>query len=129
MSNPMHILGNGGKNNNFFCYNIFQVTIFLKDSNSIIFEESTNEKYVTLFNYKNNINFNDIRFYEVNVTLVSFIPEKFNVKNKFIIQDDHHIFKNDSIYIEFNKNDDDNTNCFVSLIHDKSRMFFTPPNY
>jgi hypothetical protein len=129
MSNPMHILGNGGKNNDFFSYNIFEIVIFYKDSSNVIFVESTNEKYVNLFNYKNNINFNDIKFYELNVTIVSFIPEKISVKNKFIIQDDNHIFKNESIYIEFNKNDDNYTNCFVSLIHDKSRMFFTPPNY
>ena len=96
-----------------------------------------NNKDITIYVYDiypelcipNNINFNDIKFYEVNITLVSFIPEKFSIKNKFLIQDDNHIFKNDSIYIEFNKNDDNYTNCFVSLIHDKSRMFFTPPNY
>ena len=68
MSNPINIspinfhqgLFGGGKNDNIFTHYIFEIILFMKNGESIVIEEISNEKYINLFSYNNKINFNDI---------------------------------------------------------------------
>ena len=51
------------------------------------------------------------------------------VSNRFNLTDESHLYKDSTIYIEFTKNDDNNTNCCIYLTNTNNRLFFTPPNY
>jgi hypothetical protein len=140
MSNPINIINHrlfGGKNsknghndNNdqFTNYN-YEIILFFNNRDPMVLEESTNEKYINLFSYNNKINFNDIRFYELNISIYSFIVSKYSIKNKFIINNDNHTYKDEVVYLEISKNNDNFANCCVYINNDKSRLFFTPPNY
>lgn len=131
-SNPINInqklLFGGGKNDNNFTHYIFKIILFFKNTEPIIIEETTIDKYINLFSYKNKINFNEIKFYELNIKIISFTMSKYSIKNKFINQDSY-TYKDDTIYLEITKNEDNFANCCVYINNDKSRLFFTPPNY
>lgn len=137
MSNPINInlinkiFGGGGKNDNNFTNYTFEMILFFKNSDPIIISETTNDKYINLFSYNNKINFNDIKFYELNIDIVSFNFNKYSIKNKFIVSNnqDLHTFQDNIIYLEITKNIDNYANCCIYINNDKSRLFFTPPNY
>jgi hypothetical protein len=126
MSKPINISFNGG-NNPLFTQYIYKLTVYHNNISSV-FEESTTEKYITILTNKHNIMFDSIKCYELNVTVLSFGTEYYNIKNMFNI-DDINVHKDNNIYIEFLKNKDDTTNCCIYLTTDNSRIFFTPPNY
>jgi hypothetical protein len=131
MSNPININifgGKGGNNDQFTNYN-YEIILFFNNKEPIVIEESTNEKYINLFSYNNKINFNDIKFYELNISIYSFIVSKYSIKNKFIISNDNHTYKDEVVYLEISKNNDNFANCCIYINNDKSRLFFTPPNY
>ncbi len=133
MSNPINILNNrflgGGKNDNQFTNYVYEIILFFNNKEPIVIEESTNEKYINLFSYSNKINFNDIKFYQLNISFFSFVVNKYSIKNLFIINIDNHTYKDEVIYLEISKNSDNFANCCVYINNDKSRLFFTPPNY
>lgn len=111
-----------------FTHYSYIITLYFKDYTHIIFEETTNNKYINLFTFNNNINFNNILSYELSVYILSFKNVTFNIKQNFIIDVDTHIYKDNSIYIEITKNKDNYANCCVH-INDTSRLYFTPPGY
>ena len=132
-SNPINInqklLFGGGKNDNNFTHYIFEIILFLKNNlEPIRIEETTTNKYINLFSYKNKINFNEIKFYELNIKIISFTINNYSIKNKFI-NSDNYTYKDDIIYLEITKNDENFANCCVYINNDKSRLFFTPPIY
>ena len=135
-SGPINILNQklfgGGKNDNLFTNYHFEIIIFFNNSKPIIIEETTNDKYINLFTYANKINFDDIKFYELNITFISFFINKYSIKNKFNISNenpDYHTYKDDVIYLEITKNNNNYSNCCIYINNDRSRLFFTPPNY
>ncbi len=136
-SNPINIMNQklfgGGKDDNQFTNYNFQMVLFFNNSEPIVIEETTSNKYINLFSYANKINFKDIKFYELNITFISFFINKYSVKNKFIISDDNkdcHMYRDEVIYLEItNNNSNDYANCCIYINNDKSRLFFTPPNY
>lgn len=129
-SKPINIsLFRGGKHDHLFIHYIFHLTLFFKNNTVKIFEETVNEKYINIFSYNNNINFNEIESYKLNVTIISFNTINLTISNIFQINDDKHLYKDSSIYIEFTKNEDSYTNCCVYLTNTNNRLFFTPPNY
>ncbi len=120
----------GGKNDNNFTHYIFEIILFFKNREPMVIEETTNDKYINLFSYNNKINFNDIKFYQLNINIMSFNVSKYSIKNKFNINNqDVYTFKDDVIYLEITKNIDNYANCCIYINNDKSRLFFTPPNY
>lgn len=134
MSNPINIniFGGNGDNDNQYTNYVYEIILFFNNRDPIVIEETTHEKYINLFSYANKINFNDIKFYELNISFVSFFVSKYSVKNKFIINNDNHTYKDDTIYLEISKNNSSNcdyANCCIYINNDKSRLFFTPPNY
>ncbi len=135
-SDPINIfnpkLFGGGKNDTQFINYNFEIILFFNNREPIVIEETTYEKYINLFSYGNKINFNDIKFYELNITFISFFVNKYSIKNKFNVSKenpDNHTYKDDVIYLEITKNDNNYSNCCVYINNDKSRLFFTPPNY
>ena len=100
----------------------------MKNSEPIIIEDTSNEKYINLFSYDDKINYNDIKSYELNINLISFDINKYSIKEKFNINRESYIYKDNAIYLEINKNDDNYSNCYI-CINNTSRLFFTPPNY
>jgi hypothetical protein len=136
MSNPIFInnflnqnlLFGNGKNDNKFIHYVFQIILFMKNGEPIIIEETSSEKYINLFSYNNKINFNDIKFYELNIDFISFDVNKYSIKNTFNYCENY-TYKDDIIYMEINKNTDNYANCCVYITNNTSRLFFTPPNY
>ncbi len=130
MSFPINIsiFGGGNMDDNMFTQYNYSLTLYFKNNTYQIFDESTNEKYINIINTNDNIIFNDIISYNIRVDVISLITQSYNVSNKFIVEDDTHIYKGNNIYVEF-KNIENNTNCCISLANDDSRIFFTPPNY
>ena len=122
----------GGKNDNQFTNYNFEMVLFFNNREPLVIEETTNNKYINLFSYANKINFNDIKFYELNITFISFFVNKYSIKNKFdVLNDnpDYHTYKDETIYLEITKNNNNFSNCCIYINNDKSRLFFTPPNY
>jgi hypothetical protein len=136
MSNPIFIINKlnenllfgNGKNDNKFIHYIFKIILFMKNGEHIIIEETSTEKYINLFSYNNKINFNDIKFYELNIDFISFDVNKYSIKNS-INTCENYTFKDDIIYLEINKNNDNYANCCIYIKNNTSRLFFTPPNY
>jgi hypothetical protein len=145
-SNPINInnqnifdkMFGGGKNDNFFTNYNFEIILFFNNREPLVINETTNDKYINLFSYVNKINFNDIKFYELNITFISFFINKYSIKNKFEVSNDnsndinnldYHTYKDEVIYLEITKNNNNYANCCIHIINDKSRLFFTPPNY
>lgn len=132
-SNPINInifdkkFGGGGNDNLFINYT-FEIILFFNNREPLVIKETTNYKYINLFSYANKINFNDINFYELNITFVSFFINKYSIMNKFNNLD-YHTYKDEVIYLEITKNNDNYSNCCIYINNDKSRLFFTPPNY
>lgn len=134
MSIPINInpsLGDwfgNGKNDNIFTHYLYEIILFMNNGEPIIIEETSNEKYINLFSYDDKINYNDIKSYELNINFISFDINKYSIKENFNINRESYIYKDNAIYLEINKNDDNYSNCYV-CINNTSRLFFTPPNY
>jgi hypothetical protein len=129
--NPINInqrLFGGGKNDNQFINYNFEIILFFNNREPLIIEETTNNKYINLFSYVNKIKFNDIKFYELNITFISFFINKYSIKNK-LTNLDYHTYKDDIIYLEITKNNNNYSNCCIYINNENSRLFFTPPNY
>jgi hypothetical protein len=129
--NPINInqrLFGGGKNDSQFINYNFEMILFFNNREPLVIEETTNNKYINLFSYANKINFDDIKFYELNITFISFSINKYSIKNK-LNNLDYHTYKDDIIYLEITKNNNNYSNCCIYINNDKSRLFFTPPNY
>ncbi len=133
MSNPINIniqgLFGGGKNDNIFTHYVFEIILFMINGETIVIEETSNEKYINLFSYNNKINYNDIMYYELNINFISFDINFYSIKNKFNSKCESYVFKDNIIYLEINKNNDNYSNCYICINNNASRLFFTPPNY
>ncbi len=135
MSNPIFINNNlnqklfgNGKNDNKFIHYFFKIILFMKNGEYKIIEDVSSEKYINLFSYNNKINFYNINFYELYIDFVSFDINKYYIKNS-INTCENYTFKDNIIYLEINKNNDNYANCCIYITDNTSRLFFTPPNY
>jgi hypothetical protein len=127
-SGPINISINN-MNDPKFTYYIYSLKLCLRNFTQLLFEETSSDKYINIFSFNNNINFNDIIAYELNINIISFVSHSISIKNKFKIIDDSHVHKDNNVYIEFTKNTDNMTNCCIHLTGDRNTTFFTPPNY
>ena len=118
-----------GKNDHLFTHYSYIITLYFNDNTHITLEDTSCEKYINLFTFDNNINFYNISSYELSVCVLSVKNVILNIKHIFNINEDIHIYKDNSIYIEITKNKDNYANCCVHITIDKSRLFFTPPRY
>ena len=126
---PINIIFRDDNNNDFTQY-IYELTLIMKDNNKKIFKEICNMKHCKIITFSEMIPFNMIENYNLNITLVKFTTDIYNINNTFNNDEDMHIFKNDDIYIEFIQNNDKMTSCCCYLkVLDNTRVFITPPNY
>ena len=126
---PINIIFRDDKGDDFTQY-IYELTLTMKDNTNKKFKEICNMKYCKLFTFNEMIPFDMIKNYNLDITLIKFTKDIYNINNIFTIDEDTHIYKNDEIYIEFIQNNDRITSCCCSLkVLDNTRLFITPPNY
>jgi hypothetical protein len=119
---PINILFNN--NDNFNNY-IYILELYLKDGSFIKFENTSSEKYINIFTFRHNIDYYNIKNYELSILC----QKPILIKNEFVSSLSFYIYKDNNIFIEISKNNDNNANCCIYLPCNNSRMFFTPPNY
>jgi len=125
---------------------LFDLTIYLNDNKNSLkkFKKITTNKFVKLVDFNDNIEFKKINKFDIKVkNIIS--SQNYLFENTFIntsdtsisenssednVDDNFKTFKNDDMYIEFekNKNNFTQTICYLTAI-DNNRIFVTPPNY
>ena len=125
---------------------LFELTIYLNDENNSYkkFKKITTNKFVKLVDFKDEIEFKQINRFDIKVkNIIS--SQNYLFENTFIntndtsiseessednVEDNFKTFKNEDMYIEFekNKNNLTQTICYLTAI-DNNRIFVTPPNY
>lgn len=111
---------------------IYKLTLKLKDNTTRNYLESKYSKYCNIFSYLDMIKFNTIDSYELEISIYTLCKDKqiYSTIQKFNIEDDYNIYKNDDFYIEFIQNSEGYTSCCCYIqVYDNSRLFITPPNY
>ncbi len=127
---PINIISNGNKDNFDFVQSIFEITLTLKNNNIVKFRELSYTKHCTLLTTTDLVKYDMIESFVLYVTIFKLIKDTYNIKGTFNSMEDTYIFKNDDVYIEFTKSNDNYTNCHCYLkTLDNSRVFITPPNY
>ncbi len=121
---PINILFGKGKDD-IFNNNIYILELCLKDGSYINFEESSNEKYINMFTFRNNINYYNIKSYELTIINQNTI----HIQKDFNSVLSSYIYKDTNVFLEISKNLDNLANCCIYLTSNNSQMFFTPPNY
>ena len=126
---PINIIFRDDNNNDFTQY-IYELTLTMKDNTEKYFKDICNMKHCKIITFNQMIPFNMIDKYNLNITLIKFTRDIYNINNNFISDEDTHISKNDDIYIEFLQNNNKMTSCCCYLkVLDNTRVFITPPNY
>jgi hypothetical protein len=125
---------------------LFELTIYLNDENNSYkkFKKITTNKFVKLVDFTDEIEFKQIDRFDIKVkNIIS--SQNYLFENTFIntndtsiseessednIEENFKTFKNEDMYIEFekNKNNLTQTICYLTAI-DNNRIFVTPPNY
>lgn len=114
--------------NNFtqYCYCL---KLYMKNDEDIILKKTTDDKFIQIISFNDNINFNDIERYELEVKIITFSEETYFLKGE-INTKNYYISKNDKLNIEFIKNNLENTLCSICCLNlSKNKLFISPPNY
>ncbi len=125
---PIHIfMTKGNDNDNFdnFDNYVYILELYLKDGSFIKFEDTSGEKYINIFTFRHNIDYYNIKYYELSIIC----KKPILIRNEFNSSLSSYIYKDCNIFIEISKNYDNNANCCIYLPCNNPRMFFTPPNY
>ncbi len=123
-SNPIPINIIFNKDDNFNKY-IYILELYLKDGTFIKFEDTSSEKYINIFTFRHNINYYNIKSYELSIIC----QKPILIKKEFNSSLSSYIYKDSDIFLEISKNCDNNANCCIYLPCNNPQMFFTPPNY
>ena len=120
---------------------IFMIEIFFLDNSKKEIKKKSNNKFLKLIDFTDNINFNNILKFKLIIkniySIENYSLDKTFKNNKSNDDDedededeDYKIFKTNELYIEFEKNINNNTKviCYITAI-DNNRIFVTPPNY
>lgn len=107
---------------------IFQLSLTFKNNQVKEFVKVEKKNYVTIFNFNELVDFDNIKSFNLIITKHFINTEFFFIHGN--INNEKNIFKNNDIYIEFNKNKLNYTKCLCTLYTINTlRLFFTPPNY
>lgn len=131
MSNPLNIIRHSKNidDSNNFEY-VYQLTLYLKDGSTKDFVKVENKNYTTLFNFKELIEYDKIDTFNLIITITRAFLNSENFIINGSVNSEKNIFKNNDIYLEFNKNKINYTKCICTLNSiNTTRLFFTPPNY
>lgn len=108
---------------------LFSLELTLKNKNIKKFNKLENNKYSYIIDIEDDILFNSIDNFRVNVIEIPFNSQSYNMYG--IISHDLSNFtqKDDSFYIEFSQNNNGNAICTCYFIGvDFNTMFVSPPN-
>lgn len=108
---------------------LFSLELTLKNKNIKKFNKLENNKYSYIIDVEDDILFNSIDNFRVNVIEIPFNSQSYNMYG--IISHDLSNFtqKDDSFYIEFSQNNNGNAICTCYFIGvDFNTMFVSPPN-
>ena len=108
---------------------LFSLELTLKNKNIKKFNKLENNKYSYIIDVEDDILFNSIDNFRVNVIEIPFNSQSYNMYG--IISHDSSNFtqKDDSFYIEFSQNNNGNAICTCYFIGvDFNTMFVSPPN-
>ena len=108
---------------------LFFLTIYQKDNKELNFHKLEENKYSYMIDVDDNVDYNDIISFKVNVSEVPMSENNFEMKG--VINHDTNTFtqKDGNFYIEFSKNQSNSTICTCYFIGvDFETMFVSPPN-
>lgn len=106
---------------------VYQLTVYMKNNTCKEFVKVSNSNSITLISYNDTLNYNMIKNFNLIITKVIINSENFVLDGEV---GEKTIFKGNDIYLEFNKNKDNYTECYCTINSiNKHRLFFTPPNY
>jgi hypothetical protein len=110
----------------------YSLSLFSKNEKKT-YKKITKNKYCKILN-NNELKLSELSYFEIN------IKYKNNDMNKIYVQhffnkndlefDDYYVYKDEYIYIEFiKKNNNIECCCYIKNLKKNNLMFFTPPNY
>ena len=110
----------------------YQLTL-VSDNGKKIYKKITKNKYCKILNNKNLI-LSELTYFEIDIKYKNNDINKIYVRHYFdkteLEFDDYYVYKDDNIYIEFiKKNNNFECCCYVKKLKTNFAMFFTPPNY
>tara|TARA_B110000902_G_C14176357_1_gene538838 strand:+ start:714 stop:1136 length:423 start_codon:yes stop_codon:yes gene_type:complete len=112
------------------CSYLFNLKITLKDGSSKDFIKIEKKKYSDLIEIEDNVDYNDIINYNVEISKIPFEDNKlFKIEEKFNNTINSYNKRSDDIYIEFTKNSTNKVLCRCYFIGvDFNSIFISPPN-
>lgn len=131
MSKPINICGSSDNFNPKKTEYIYKIELIFNDLTKKEIVKISDSKYVKLFSFDKDINFETIKsFYiiveNINECINYSLSSNFNFKKNI----NFNTYKNTNLYLEFRKNYENKTacNCYITAF-DNNRIFVTPPNY
>ena len=118
--------------NNVKISNKFEITILLKDNNKFNFCKNTNEMYCNIVKIIDEIKYNSIKEFELNI-YDNILNQKIysikeNIENK--LEDDFYVLKNYNIYLELTSVDSFlNCSCYLKKKNNLDIVKFCTTNY
>ena len=96
---PINILF-GKDKDDIFNNNIYILEVCLKTGEIIKFEDISNEKYINIFTFRDNIDYYNIKSYELTIINQNTIY----IQNEFNPSSSSYIYKDSNIFLEISKN-------------------------
>ena len=116
-------------NNNDANY-VYNLNLIFKDGSTRVFFKIEKKKFADLIDISDNINYNNIKKYSIEITKLPFEKDKFfKIEEIFNNQVNSYSKRTSDIYIEFTKNSNNKTICKCYFIGvDFNSIFISPPN-
>jgi len=112
------------------CSYLFNLKITLKDGSHKDFIKIEKKKYSDLIEIEDNVNYEEITNYSVEISKIPFDEKKiFKIEEKFNSMTNSYNKRTEDIYIEFTKNSNNKVLCRCYFIGvDFNSIFISPPN-
>jgi len=118
----------GLKDSNFMQY-IFYLDIYTINNEVLHFEKIINKKTLRIIESKDEINYNNIKNFQIKVKEVSLLDNDYFLNSEFDNNLDFFTTQNKDIYIEFIKNSLDNTICNCRFLNNSDDLLISPSSY
>ena len=118
----------GLKDSNFMQY-IFYLDIYTINNEILHFEKIINKKTLRIIESKDEINYNNIKNFQIKVKEVSLLDNDYFLNSEFDNNLDFFTTQNKDIYIEFIKNSLDNTICNCRFLNNSDDLLISPSSY
>ena len=118
-----------GLNDSNFMQYIFYLDIYTNNNEVLHFEKIINKKTLRIIESKDEINYNNIKNFQIKVKEVSFLDNDYFLNCEFDNNFDFFKTQNADIYIEFIKNSSDNTICNCRFLNNSDNLLISPSSY